>query len=121
MKAFRYGQEAQSGTIRRDPSRSRGRRDDSGIGEEVRGASPDGAAGDRELDPAGTKKGRSGTTSTRAVEEVHRPDYGRRPRCAEEAEAHGASHLLRGSAKSVPNTPSASQRCGATWPRENGS
>src|SRR5438034_11077372 len=93
MKTFRYGQEAQSGTIRSDPARVRGRRDDSRPGEEARGASPDGAAGDRQGDPARTKEGRSGTTATRAVEAAHRRDSGRRSRCAAEAEAHGATHL----------------------------
>src|ERR1035438_10278111 len=89
MKPFRNGQEAQSGTIRRDPAWVRGRRDDSRAGEKARGASPDGAAGDRQRDPTGTKEGRSEATATRTAERAHRPDAGTRPRCAAEAESHG--------------------------------
>jgi hypothetical protein len=55
MKPFRNGQEAQSGTIRRDPAWLRGRRDDSRAGDKAQGASPDGAAGDRQRDPASEK------------------------------------------------------------------
>src|SRR5271168_1396363 len=93
MKPFRNGQEAQSGTIRRDPAWVRGWRDDSRTGGKAQGASPDGTAGDRQRDPTGTKEGRSGATATRAAERAHRRNAGTRPRCAAEAETHGTPYF----------------------------
>ena len=46
----------QSGTIRRDPARARGRRDDPRIGEEARRAPADGAPSDCQRDPAGAEE-----------------------------------------------------------------
>src|SRR5580658_5403076 len=93
MATFRDGQEAQSGTIRRDPARVCGRRDGQGTSQEAWGASTDGAPGNRECDPAGAKESRTEAAEDRSVEGRHRADAGGRSPGAAEAAAHGASHL----------------------------
>src|SRR5579883_2130182 len=76
MATFRDGQEAQSGIIRRDPARLRGRRDSPGIGQEAWCASTDGAPSNRELDPARAKEARTEAAEDRSLEGCHRPDAG---------------------------------------------
>src|SRR5947209_7649661 len=95
MKPFRNGQEAESGIIRRDPARSWGRRDDQGTGKEARGASPDGAAGDRQRDPAGAETLRKGPSATGSSKRDHQSDPRGRPGCAAEAETHSAPDLYQ--------------------------
>src|SRR5215469_18473288 len=72
MATFRDGQEAQSGTIRRDPSRLRCRRDDPRTGQEARRASTDGAQSNRERDPARTQAARTEATKDRSIEGCNR-------------------------------------------------
>src|ERR1700733_3255905 len=93
MATFRNGQEVESGTIRRDPARVCGRRDDPRTGEEAWRASPDGAASHREREPAGTQKARTETTEIRAAESGDRRHAGSRRAGAAETKAHCASHL----------------------------
>src|ERR1700691_629689 len=93
MTTFRDGQEAQSGTIRRDPARLCGRRDGPGIGPEAWRASTDGAPGNLERDPARAKEALAEAAEGGSVEGCHRSDAGRRSAGAAEAAAHGASDL----------------------------
>src|SRR5664279_804058 len=93
MKSFRNAQEAESGNIRRDPAWLCGRRDDPGTGEEAWSSSPDGTAGDRQRDPAGTKAGGKRTTPSGTGKGDHQPDSGRRPEGAAETETHSTSDL----------------------------
>src|SRR5947208_15906646 len=93
MARFWDGQEDQSGTIRRDPAGTRGRRDDPGIIEEVWRASPDDTPGDRQRDPAGAQAARAAATAIRASEGGHRGHPGGRSTRAAETAAHSASHL----------------------------
>src|SRR5436190_23573590 len=93
MANFRDGQEVESGTIRRDPARVRGRRDDSRAGKEARGASADGAPGDCQRDPARTQETRTATAQIGTVAGGHRWHPGGRSAGAAETETHGASHL----------------------------
>src|SRR6185369_1461740 len=93
MKPFWDGQEVESGTIRRDPAGLCGRRDDQRIGEEARSASPDGPAGNRRRDSAGTKTTREGAASAGPAQRDHQSDSGTGPGCAAEAEAHCAPNF----------------------------
>src|SRR5258705_11190839 len=104
MKPFRNGQEAESGIIRRDPARSCGRRDDQGTGEEARSASPDGAAGDRQRDPAGAETLRKGPAATGASKRGHQSDSGRRPKGASEQETNSTPDLYQ-TEKGKPPAP----------------
>jgi hypothetical protein len=58
MTRFRDGQEEQSGTIRRDPARTRRRRDDPGTGKEIRSTPEDGAASASAFPPEKKKPAR---------------------------------------------------------------
>src|SRR5579863_5109289 len=93
MATFRDGQEAQSGTIRRDPARVCSRGDGPGIGEEAWCASTDGAPGNRECDPARKKEARTEASEDRSLKGRNRADVGSRWAGAAEAAAHGASYL----------------------------
>ena len=68
MATFRDGQEAQSGTIRRDPARLCGRRDGPGTSQEAWSASKDGAPGNCERDPARAQETRTKATEDRSIE-----------------------------------------------------
>src|SRR5262245_43649632 len=93
MARFRDGQEEQSGSIRRDPAGTRGRRDDPGISEETRRASSDGPPGDRQRDPTGAQETRTRTTETGTAEGDHRRHSGSGPGRTAETAAHRASGL----------------------------
>ena len=70
-----------------------GSRDDPGCGEEVRGASADGAAGDGERSAAPAQGCRAVAAQAGTGGGVHRRDSGSRPAGAAQAAAYGASHL----------------------------
>src|SRR5690349_6603281 len=93
MAFFRDGQEVESGTVRRDPARVRGRRDDPRTGEEAWCASADGAPGDRQRGAAGAKEAQTPAAGARSAEGGYRWDAGSRPPGAAKTAAHGASHL----------------------------
>src|ERR1700693_1901278 len=93
MKRFRDGQERLSGTIRTAPARTRGRGNDQEPCKEAWHSPADGASGDRQRDPAGPEKGRTGATETRTAERAHRADAGSRPASPTQAAAHGAPDL----------------------------
>src|SRR2546421_9377649 len=93
MTKFRDGQEEQSGTIRRDPARVRGRRDDQRTGEEAWSSPPNGATGSRQFDPARKKETRAGAAEDGPREGGHRPDAGERPSGAAQATPHRTPDL----------------------------
>src|SRR5260370_7527954 len=93
MAIFRDGQEEQSGTIRRDPAGTRGRRDNPGTIEEVWRASSDGTPGDRQRDPAGAQAARTAAAEPRTSEGCHRQHSGDRSTPAAETPAPPTSHL----------------------------
>src|ERR1035437_3963062 len=93
MTRFRDGQEAESGTVRSATPRIRGRRDDSGVGEEAWHAPTDGAPGDQQCHPTREEDERPGPSEARSGERVHRSDAGFRSRGPAQAAAHSASNL----------------------------
>src|SRR5512143_4067396 len=103
MTRFRDGQEGESGTIRRDPARVRGRRDDQGAGEEAGSAPANGAPGDRQRDPTRAKEAGEGRTEVGSGERVHRPDVGLGSGGSSQAAAYGTSDL-GAAARRAPGT-----------------
>src|SRR5262245_25161063 len=93
MADFRDGQEDESGTIRRDPARLRGRRYDSRAGEEAWRASANGAAGDGQRDTAGAEEAQPEAAEAGTAQGGYRPDAGERPARAAQAAAHGTPDL----------------------------
>src|SRR5260370_41933201 len=93
MAIFRDGQEEQSGTIRRDPAGTRGRRDNPGTIEEVWRASSDGTPADRQRDPAGAQAAPTAAAEPRTSEGCHRQHSGDRSTPAAETAAQRTSDL----------------------------
>src|SRR4029077_18482690 len=93
MARFRDGQEEQSGTIRRDPAGTCGRRDDPGISEETWRASSDDTPGDRQRDPTGAEEARTAAAERGASEGCHRRHSGGRSAGSPEAAAYRTSDL----------------------------
>src|SRR5215467_5646165 len=93
MTRFRDEQEAESGAIRADSPRPRGRRDDQEFSQEVRRAPADGAASTGERNPAGTKRARTQVSKDRPVAGGDQRHPGKGPARAAEAAAHRASDL----------------------------